>query len=145
FEMVRVEAFALAPDDVEGPQHEILVRTQDSRREVIEVPDSQSVGATFVFGHDPPGSRQDGSPLASSSLRAFGGEGVKNFDISDASEAIRWLNETLFATEKLVVRRRAVPSPVGTVGVSTPLPQDLLDTGDQDICRLLRDMARHGA
>jgi hypothetical protein len=145
FEMVRVEAFALAPGEVEGPQHEIIVRVQASRREVIEVPDSQSVEVMFVFGNDQPGSPQDRSPPASSSLRAFGREGVTNFDLSDASEAIRWLNETLFATEKLVVRRRAVPSPAGTVGVSTPLPQDVLDTDDQDVCRLLRDMARHGA
>jgi len=78
-------------------------------------------------------------------LRAFGHEGVTNLDLSDASEAIRWLNETLFSTEKLIVRRRAVRGPTGTVGVSPQLPQDLLDTDDPDVCRLLRDMARHGA
>jgi hypothetical protein len=145
FEMVRVEAYVLAPDEVEGPQHEILVRVQASRREVIEMPDSQSVGAMFVFGDGRPGSSHDLAHPASSSLRVFGREGVTNFDLSDASEAVRWLNETLSATEKLVVRRRAVPAPAGTVGLSTPLPQDLLDTEDPDVCRLLRDMARHGA
>jgi len=145
FEMVRVESDALAPDEVEAPKHGILVRVQASRREVIELPDSQFVGATFVFGDDRPGSRQDGSSAASSSLRAFGREGATNFDLSDASEAIRWLNEKLSVTEKLVMRRRAVPGPVGTVGVSAPLPQDVLDPDDQDVCGLLRDMARHGA
>ena len=145
FEMVRVEAFALPPDETEGPQHEILVRVQASRRELIELPDSQPVGATLVFGTDRSGSSQSGPPQASSSLRAFGREGVKNFDLSDASEAIRWINETLFATEKLVVRRRAVPSPANAAGGSGVFPEDVLDTDDPWVCSQLRNMARHGA
>jgi hypothetical protein len=148
FEMVRVEAFALTSAEVEGPQHEILVRVHTSRRETVEMPDSQPVGATLVFGNDRSGSSQGGPPhqlRASCSLRAFGREGVKNFDLRDANEAIKWLNETLFATEKLVVRRRAVPGLVSAGEGSAVLPEDTLDADDRDVCRLLRDMARHGA
>jgi len=145
FEAVRIEAFALAPDEAEGPQHEILVRVQASRRETIELPDSQPVGATYVFGDDHPHSPQDGEPTASSSLREFGRERVTHFDLSDAGEAIKWLNETLFATEKLVVRRRGAQTPASSGGQSSARPQEVIDEDDKNVRALLRDMARHGA
>jgi hypothetical protein len=75
FEAVRLEAFALAHDEVQGPQHEIRLRVQASRREVIELLDSQPVDAVFVFGDDraramqeaaapAPQRRQDGDQVA---------------------------------------------------------------------------------
>ncbi len=146
FEVVRVEAFVLAPEEAEGPQNELRIRVQASRREVIELADSQLVDATFVFGDDRPRLAQDAAAPAPSSLRIFGGEGGRHFDLADAEVAIRWLNETLFATEKLVVRRRhAAQGPANAEEGSGPREEDVLDADDPDVRKLLRDMARHGA
>jgi hypothetical protein len=147
FEVVRVEAFALAPGEAEDAHHQIQVRVQASRREVIELPDSQPVDSTFVFGDDHPQPAIADRPApsvapapAAPTLRVFGGEGGKGYDLADAAVAIRWLNETLFATEKLVVRRQAAQGQSGAVG-----REGLLDADDPDVRTLLRDMARHGA
>jgi hypothetical protein len=136
FEAVRVEAFALDADETEGPQHEIRVRVQASRREVIELPDRQKVDATIVYGNDNPGTPPVAGALGSPSLRIFGRNQVGSFDLSDATSAIKWLNETLFTTEKLVVRRHATGDAAA---------QEELDADDPDVRVLLRDMARHGA
>ncbi|MDO9165762.1 MAG: hypothetical protein Q7U13_06615, partial [Rhodoferax sp.] len=145
FEAVRLEAFALAAGEAQGPQHEVRVRVQASRRQVIELPDSKPVDAVIVVGDDRPRQGQDAGAPAPSSLRVFGGERGKGFDLSDARVAVKWLNETLFTTEKLVVRRQATKGPASTgqvAGVSAP---DVFDSDDPDVRSLLRDMARHGA
>lgn len=136
FEAVRVEAFALEVNEIEGPQHEIRVRVQASRRKVIELPDRQKVDATIVYGDDNPGTALLAGASGSPSLRVFGSNQAGSFDLSDAKTAIKWLNETLFTTEKLVVRRHAT-------GVAPA--QEELDADDPDVRVLLRDMARHGA
>ncbi|MBS0509752.1 MAG: hypothetical protein JSR42_01010 [Proteobacteria bacterium] len=132
YEVVRVEAFALAPGEPEEAHHQVQVRVQASRREVVEVADSQPVDAIFVHGDDraPAGDARAAPPA----LRVFGGEGGRGFDLDDAAVAIRWLNDTLFSTEKLVVRRQAAQG-----------GEDRLDADDPDVRSLLRDMARHGA
>lgn len=145
FEAVRLEAFALAADEAQGPQHEVRVRVQASRRQVIELQDSQPVDAVIIVGHDRAREGQDAAAPASPSLRVFGGERGKSFDLSDAKVAIKWLNETLFTTEKLVVRRQATQGQVSTAGVTATSAQDVLDSDDPDVRTLLRDMARHGA
>lgn len=136
FEAVRVEAFALDANETEGPQHEIRVRVQASRRKVIELPDRHKVDATIVYGDDNPGTAPVEGALGSPSLRVFGTNQVGSFDLSDAKTAIKWLNETLFTTEKLVVRRHAAGNAPA---------QEELDADDPDVRVLLRDMARHGA
>jgi hypothetical protein len=145
FEFVRLEAFALAAGEAEEPQHRIRVRIQASRREVIELRDSQPMDATFVFGDDGSRPALDAAALTPSSLRVFGGEGGRNFDLSDAEVAIRWLNETLFATEKLVVRRHAAQGQANVAEGAGSSAEDVLDADDPDVRTLLRDMARHGA
>lgn len=136
FEAVRVEAFALDVNEAEGPQHEIRVRVQASRREVIELPDRNKVDAIYVFGDDNPGTALIAGASASPSLRVFGSNQAGSFDLSDAKTAIKWLNETLFTTEKLVVRRHAAADAAA---------QEELDADDPDVRVWLRDMARHGA
>jgi len=145
FEAVRLEAFALAPDEVQGPQHEVRVRVQASRREVIELVDSQPVDAVFVFGDERAFAAQDAAAPAPSSLRVFGGQGGSSFNLGDAKVAIKWLNETLFTTEKLVVRRQAAQDPANGTGAAGARAQDVLDADDPNVRVLLRDMARHGA
>ena len=145
FEAVRLEAFALAPDEAQGPQHEVRVRVQASRREVIELADSQPVNAVFVFGDERSREGQDAAAPAPSSLRVFGGQGGSSFKLSDAKVAIKWLNETLFTTEKLVVRRQAAQDPANGTGAAGARAQDVLDADDPSVRVLLRDMARHGA
>jgi len=134
FEVVRVEAFALAAGEEEEAHHQLQVRVQASRRDVIAVADSQPVDATLVYGDDraQPAGAETLPP--SPALRVFGGEGGRGFDLDDAAQAIRWLNEALFSTEKLVVRRQAAQG-----------GDDRLDADDPDVRTLLRDMARHGA
>ena len=145
FEAVRLEAFALAPDEAQGPQHEVRVRVQASRREVIELVDSQPVDAVFVFGDDRSREGQDAAAPAPSSLRVFGGQGGSSFNLSDAKVAIKWLNETLFTTEKLVVRRQAAQDQANGTGAAGARAQDVLDADDPNVRVLLRDIARHGA
>jgi hypothetical protein len=131
FECVRVEGFALAPGAAEEASQQIRVRVQASRRETLEIADSQPVDATLIVGRAP------GSPGAevtdATNQRVFGKKG-QGFDLSDAGKAIEWLNETLSTTEKVVVRRQAASA-----------AREVLDEKDPDVVRLLRDMARHGA
>lgn len=136
FEAVRVEAFALEANETEGPQNEIRVRVQASRRQVIELPDRNPMDATLVFGDDNPSTSLVAGASGSPILRVFGRKQAGTFDLSDAKTAIQWLNETLFTTEKLVVRRHAAGDAAA---------QEELDSDDPDVRVLLRDMARHGA
>jgi hypothetical protein len=132
FEVVRVEASALAPGEPEQADHKLRVRVQLSRREVIEIPESGEFDATVIWGADRP--RAAPQP-ATPSLRVFGGQGGKRYDLKDSGAAIQWLNEALFATEKSLVRRRAAHTGA----------EQVLDAGDAEVRALLRDMARHGA
>jgi hypothetical protein len=134
FEVVQVEAFALAPGEQEQPDHKVRVRVQVSRREVIDLPESSEVNAMVIWGADPSRPAQ-GSRPPSPSLRVFGGQGGKRYALNDADAAVTWLNEKLFATEKSLVRRRAAETGA----------EEVLDADDADVRALLRDMARHGA
>jgi hypothetical protein len=134
FELVQVEAFALAAGEAEQPQHSIHVRVQSRRREVIELPESAEFDATVVWGPDPARAPQAGGPAAPT-LRVFGGQGGHSYSLKDSEAAIRWLNESLYITEKSLVRRRAAQAGA----------EELLDAGDAEVRTLLRDMARHGA
>jgi hypothetical protein len=134
FEVVQVEAFALAPGEQEQPDHKVQVRVQVSRREVIDLPESSEFDAMVIWGADRSRPAQDSLP-PSSSLRVFGAQGGKRYDLKDSDAAIKWLNEALFVTEKSLVRRRAAQTGA----------EEVLDVGDGEVRKLLRDIARHGA
>lgn len=136
FEVVRIEAFALAPGDPERPDHAVKVRVQVRRREVIELADASTFHSTMIWGADRPGAENEGSQ-PSPSLRVFGGHGGKRYELQHADAAIKWLNETLFLAEKSLVRRRAA--------TAEPGGEPVLDVDDAEVRALLRDMARHGA
>ncbi|QLQ25842.1 MAG: HEAT repeat domain-containing protein [Dechloromonas sp.] len=134
FEVVRVEAAALAPGEAAGPRDALRIRTQLSRREVIAVDDAQPCNSTLVFGDgadpgDPPAA--NGKP----SLRVFDGSGGRNYALKSPGKAIEALNTVLFSTEKSLVRRLA----------ASPGKEEALDAGDEEVRILLRDMARFGA
>ncbi len=134
FEVVRVEAAALAPGEAAGPRDALRIRTQLSRREVIAVDDAQPCNSTLVFGPAP----TPGDPAAANgkpSLRVFDGSGGRNYALKSPGKAIEALNTVLFSTEKSLVRRLA----------ASPGKEEALDTGDEEVRLLLRDMARFGA
>ncbi len=134
FEVVRVEAAALAPDEAAGPRDALRIRTQLSRREVIAVDDAQPCNSTLVFGPAP----TPGDPAAANgkpSLRIFDGSGGRNYALKSPGKAIEALNTVLFSTEKSLVRRFA----------ATPGTEAVLDANDEEVRVLLRDMARFGA
>ena len=132
FEVVRIEASALAAGETAGPRDALRVRTQLSRREVIAVDDAQPCNSTLVFGPAPgdPATAQ-GKP----GLRVFDGSGGRNYTLKSPGKAIEALNTVLFSTEKSLVRRLA----------DTPGKEQRLDAGDEEVRVLLRDMARFGA
>ncbi len=138
FEVVQVQAFAVAPGEPEMPHQDVQVRVQVSRREVIELPERSQFDATVVWGEDRARPGQDPSaPPAQPSLRVFGDRAAGQYDLKEADKALEWVNQSLFLTEKSLVRRRAAQ------GASDTRP--MLDANDRDVLRLLRDMARHGA
>jgi hypothetical protein len=127
FEYVRIEAASLAEGEAEGSRDSLRIRVVASQRQVIEIPDSAPVGAAVVA--------ERGATDAEALLSVFGGLGASTRALSDATQAVRWLNQALFNTEKLIVRQRARR---GTA-------KEVLDTSDENLRVLLRDMARHGA
>jgi hypothetical protein len=136
FEVVRVEAFVLAAGEPERPDHAVKVRVEMRRREVIELADSRTVDSTIIWGADSPSGTTAGAQRPAS-LRVFGGHGGKRYTLDSAGAAVTWLNETLFITEKSLVRRRAA--------AAQPGGEELLDADDAEVLALLRAMARHGA
>lgn len=134
FEVVRIEAAALAPGQTESPRDALRVRVQYGRREVIAIDDAQPCSSTLVFGEDiPPGgmAASGGEPT----LRVFDGNGGRNYRFKSPGKAIETLNAVLFSTEKSLVRRLA----------ATPGEEGMLDANDEEVRVLLRDMARFGA
>jgi len=132
FEVVRIEAAALAAGETAGLRDALRVRTQLSRREVIAVDDAQPCNSTLVFGPAP------GDPATAPGnpgLRVFDGSGGRNYALKSPGKAIEALNTVLFSTEKSLVRRLA----------DAPGKEQRLDAGDEEVRVLLRDMARFGA
>ena len=145
FEFVRLEAGVLEEGEVERPRDRMQLRVQTSRREVIEQADSRPVDASFVYGDNRSSAAQHSAAPAPPGLRVFGRSGIAGFDLSDAEDAIKWLNEVLFATEKMVARRQEARRDANVFGSAGPRPEPALDADDPDVRSLLRDMARHGA
>lgn len=134
FEVVRIEAAALALGKEADLRDALRVRVQLSRREVIAIEDAQPCTSTLVFGQDtPPGDAV--TPGNEPSLRVFDGKGGRNYKLTSPGKAIEALNAVLFSTEKSLVRRLAVVSGV----------EAMLDANDEEVRILLRDMARFGA
>ncbi len=134
FEIVRVEAFVVAPSAAEEPHHTMEVKVQAAQREVIELEDSRQVDAVMVFGADRSrgGDPDDRQP---STLRVFGRQADGNYDLGDADEAIEFLNHELFTAAKSMVRWRARQGRT----------EEVLDTDHEDVLFVLRTLARHGA
>lgn len=135
FEVVQVNAEAIGPDDPERPEHEVRVLVQASLREVIELPERTAYD-TCVVSRRNVGESQDGQ-APGATLWMFGGTAANRCDLRGTEAALAWLNDDLFITQKSLVRRRAAQG--------TGSGEDLLDAGDSDVRRLLRDMARHGS
>lgn len=136
FEIVRLAAFALAASESEGPQHEIKITAQTSRREVIALADSRTVQDVFVFND---------AAAGSANLLQFGGTGGYQLTLGDAETAIRRLNTELSAAQTLVVRRQAASKKSRPGAPAPPDAAEELDSNDPDVVQLLRAMARHGA
>jgi len=136
FEIVRLGAHAIGASEAEGPQHEIKITAQTSRREVIELADSPAVDDVFVFGD---------ASSTSLGLLQFGAAGGRRLELADAETAIQWLNIELHAAETLVVRRKAAHARGSPAGTQQPMATNELDSNDPDVRRLLLNMARHGA
>ena len=136
FEVIQVEAFALAPGEIEQPHHTVQIKVQVSRREVIELPDSHPFDATLIWGGEQTGSTTAPNTTPNStSLRIFGGQGSKRFELPGSATALEWLNQTLFNTQKSLIRQQ-----VAQGGDTKPV----LDANSPDLLALLRDLARHG-
>lgn len=131
FEHVQVEAYVLEPGVAEQPSQRTRVRVQHRRREILSLSDSHPVDATVICDSGNSRSLADERDTQPN-LRIFGGKGGRSYDLADADAALKWMNDTLFITEKTLVRRGkgAVP---------------MLDADDKDVLETLRAMARHGA
>jgi hypothetical protein len=139
FEAVKIESAVLAAEEVAGPRDNLRIRVLLSRREVIALKKANPCAATWVFG-EPADAARNGYPPASrndhSTLRIFAdGSNTRSYEIKSPDIALENLNNILFSAEKNLVRRRA-----GEPGVN-----ERLDTEDEEVRLLLRDMARFGA
>jgi nucleoid DNA-binding protein len=135
FEFVRLEAFAIAPDKAEEAHHNVSVHTVLDARQVVEIEDRQEVDATIIWGEDRSRSTGPGDK-GSPALRVFGSGSPEKFDLSDAGNAINWLNDELFITEKSLVRKQDNP---GNGSDESHIKSD-----DEDVIRILRTLAEHG-
>ena len=136
FEMIRLETDVLSADEQEQDHHELLLQVEMQHREAIEIEDRQEVDSTFIFGEDR--SKLDAADgTAPSTLRKFGRGDPDSFDLSDANEAINFLNKELFITEAELANK--------AVSTTTHNDGNGLDGKDEDVIRIMRQMAAHGA
>ena len=135
FEFVRLEAFAIAADKAEEPHHDVRLYSVMDARQVIAIEGRQQVDATIIWGED---RSKIGGPddQGSMTLRVFGKGSPEKFDLSDAGNAINWLNNELFITEKSLVRKKA-----GSDDASGGLH---IDGSDKEVVHILRTLAEHG-
>ncbi|MCP4048296.1 MAG: HU family DNA-binding protein [Gammaproteobacteria bacterium] len=132
FEFIRLEAFAIAAGKTEEAHQVLTLQSVLDARQSIEIEDRQEVNTTILWGEDRSevtGPHEKGSPT----LRVFGSGSPEKFDLSDAGNAIDWLNDELFITEKSLVRKQA-----GAPGESQ------IKSDDAEVIRILRKLAEHG-
>jgi hypothetical protein len=134
FEVVQVEAFVISQQETEQPHHSVQVKVISSRRQLIELPDSHPFDATLIWGRET--ANNTTSTKAASSLRIFGGQGGRRFELPGSVIALNWLNQSLFNTQKSLIRQR--PDEADNA-------QNELDADSPELLALFRDMARHGA
>jgi hypothetical protein len=134
FEVVQVEAYVLPPGAVEEPDHTVEVKVQVAQREVVELADSNEFDAVMIYGEDR--TRVD-SPdgRGPTNVRAYDRASGASFDLRGPQAVIDYLNTELFVAETSLVRRRARQGQT----------EEVLDTDDRDVLRILRTLARHGA
>ncbi|WP_310460848.1 hypothetical protein [Sphaerotilus sp.] len=131
FEAVRLDAAVLVAGETETADHQVRLRVQASRREVLDIVNSPAVDGTLVLDAPRSPSADPGA-----SLLLFDAHGAHAVDLGGSATALRWLNDTLHLTETAVVRRQARSGSPGT---------EELDADDPDVLGLLRTLARHGA
>jgi hypothetical protein len=134
FEVVQVEAFVISQQETEQPHHSVQVKVITSRRQLIELPDSHPFDATLIWGGET--ASNTASTKAASSLRIFGGQGGRRFELPGSVIALNWLNQSLFNTQKSLIRQRTDEADSA---------QNELDADSPELLALFRDMARHGA
>ena len=134
FEVVQVEAFVLSPGAAAHPHHTVEVNVQVAQREVVEFAGSSEVNAVMVYGEDRTlaGGPGDRGPT---NVRVYGRASGTSFNLNDPQKVIDYLNTELFVAETSLVRRR----------VKQGQRDEVLDTEDSDVLRILRTLARHGA
>jgi len=133
FEVVNVEAFVLPPDAEAQPHHTVEVKVQVAQREVVELADSHEVDTVMIYGEDR--TRVDSpdgqGPIA---IQTYSSASGASFDLKDPDEIINYLNTELFVANTSLVRRRTRQGHT----------DEVLDSGDPDVLRILRALARHG-
>lgn len=140
FEAVRFEAFVLEAGQKESERDQIRILVQAAHRHVLEIQDSAPVDSVVLVprAQTPDGHADPSLPR----LRRFGSRGSQHFDLQRAKHAIGWLNDTLHATQTLIVRKQAKKTrPADGAAVAVV---DVFDDTDPDARGLLLDMARHG-
>ncbi len=120
FEIITLTAPVLEPGEaeIEGKKY-LRVKTEVSRREVIDLSDREPVDALAVV--------KDGK------LSIFGTRGSGNFTLQHTAPAIEWLNKEIFATDKSLVRRQQPDNKASG-----------LNADDQETLDFLRNLAVHG-
>lgn len=135
FELVSLEAFAIAADKAEEAHHDVRVNSQLDARQVIQIEDRQKVDATILWGEDR--SEVTGPDAKGpATLRVFGSGSPEKFNLNEAGRAINWLNSELFITEKSLVRKQE--SAAGAPG------EPRINGSDKEVIRILRTLAEHG-
>lgn len=134
FEVVQVEAFVLPPGAAAQPHHTVEVKVQVAQREVVELADSNEVDAVMIYGED---RTRVGGPgcRGPTNVRVYGRASGTSFNLKDPQAVIDYLNTELFVAETSLVRRH----------VKQGQTDEVLDTKDSDVLRILRTLASHGA
>lgn len=124
FEAVAVQASALPVGQPESPEDSALsLRTRLEHRRVIALPDAEPCTATLVFG------------AGGTRLGTYLGGGGRTYELPTPARARDALSAQLFAAQQSLVRRSA----------DVRDGRQVLNTGDEDVRVLIRDLARFGA
>ena len=134
FELVRIGADVLAPDDDESVARVPLsVLVDIARRETIDLTDREEIDVVFVNGSDPAAEREEET---SDNIRIYGQESSQEISLGETKRLMNVLNERLFLSEKTLVRQREREGSL----------ESLVDINleDEELKEILRLLARHG-
>lgn len=134
FEAVTVEAAVLQLGEEAQPRDGLTIAVQHVRREILGIDDTPPCDGTLLYGRNNAAGAAMLHPGTPPSLRLYSGEGGRDFLLKAPDAALSAINDQLFAATRLLARRAADGAGNGR-----------LDTGDEEVRILLRDMARFGA